>query len=90
MAFVEDYAPFLTDFGIAATVGGVAITAIFDNGYADAFGIVSGSAPVLLCSSASVSAATVGAAVSVNATSYTVREIQPDGVGMTRLLLQEA
>jgi len=90
MAFVADHAVFLSDFGVAATVGGVALRGIFDNGYADAFGIVSGSAPVLLISTTAAPAVAHGSAVVIGSDSFTVREIQPDGLGMTRLLLQEA
>lgn len=74
----------------AATVGGVpGISGIFDDAYIDPLGM-SGSQPSLLCASADVSAAAQGAAVVVNAVSYTVGSIQADGTGMTRLLLQEA
>lgn len=72
-----------------ATVGGVAMNGIFDDAYIDPLGIA-GSQPSLLCKSADVSGAAQGAAVVVNAVSYTVGSIQPDGTGITRLLLQEA
>jgi hypothetical protein len=90
MAIVENFPSFLADFGVAATVDGVAVTGIFDNSYVDSFGVVSASEPTLLCSSSSVSTAGTGDAVSVVGTSYKVAGIQPDGTGMTRLVLQEA
>lgn len=71
------------------TVGGVSVAGIFDDAYLDPLGIA-GSQPSLLCASADVSTAAQGTAVVVNAVSYTVGSIQPDGSGMTRLLLQEA
>lgn len=74
---------------VTATVGGVSVSGIFDDAYLDPLGIA-GSQPSLLCASADVSGAAQGSAVVVNAVSYTVGSIQPDGTGMTRLLLQEA
>ena len=86
MALVEETAPFLTDFGIAATVNGVAVTGVFDAEYADAFGITNGTRPVLLLPS--TVAASVGHSVVVSGITYTVAEIQPDGTGLTRLMLK--
>lgn len=71
-----------------ATVGGSAVSGIFDDAYLDPLGM-SGSQPALLCADADVSTAVHGTAVVVNSVSYTVASIQPDGTGMTRLLLQE-
>lgn len=88
MAFVEDAAPFLTDFGVAATVGGVSLTGIFDNAYADPFGMVAATSPVLLAADSDVAAAEIGDLVSVGGGTYAVAEIQPDGTGMTRLMLK--
>jgi len=76
------------DFGVDATLDGSAVRGIFDDAYTDPLGMA-GSQPLLLCSSADVSTAAQGTAVVVNSVSYTVGSIQPDGTGMTRLLLQE-
>ncbi len=89
MALVENLAPFTADFGVAVTVAGVSKVGIFDDAYIDPLGMA-GSQPALLCASADVSTAAQGTAVVVNSVNYTVGSIQPDGVGMTRLLLQEA
>lgn len=72
----------------AATVGGVVVAGVFDNAYADPLGF-SGSTPSLLCASADVSTAAQGTAVAVNGVNYTVAGIEPDGTGMTRLLLEK-
>lgn len=88
MSFTEDFAPLFADFGVAATVGGASVTGIFDDAYADALGIA-GSGPTLLLPSASAASASLGASCVVGAVSYTVSGIQPDGTGMTRLMLQE-
>lgn len=69
------------------------IPGVFDNAYADLLGM-SNSAPNFVCGSASVAAMAAGASVSVVkngvTTAYTVREIQPDGNGLTRLVLEAA
>lgn len=87
MAFAEDLTPFFTDFALPATVGGVAVLGIFDNGYGVGLGIVAGSAP-LLTVEATVTT-TIGAAVSVAGGSYTIAEIKPDGSGLKLLVLEE-
>lgn len=85
----ESMPAFMADFGIAATVGGASVRGIFDDAYLDPLGM-SGSQPALVCASVDVSAAAQGTAVVVNTINYTVGSIQPDGTGITRLLLQEA
>lgn len=73
-----------------ATIGAVSgVPGIFDDAYTDQLGI-SGSTPALLCASTDVASAAYGASVTIGAVSYTVHAIQPDGIGMTRLLLQES
>jgi hypothetical protein len=89
MAFTEDPAPFYADFGIAATVGGVSCTGLFDNGHAAAFD-VAGTAPSLLLPDSSAASAAHGTAVTVGGHSYTVAAIEPDGTGMTLLRLEAA
>lgn len=88
MALTENLTSFFADFGVAATVGGVSVTGIFDKAYIEALGYVNANNPVLLVLS-SVSASE-GTAVTVNATSYTVASIEPDGTGLTLLQLEAA
>lgn len=88
MAFAEDLTPYFADFGITATVGGVSVRGIFDNAYQDSFGIVASPQPSLLIASSSAPSAAVGDSVVANTATYTIAEIQPDGTGMTRLLLK--
>lgn len=73
---------------VEATVSGVSVAGIFDNAYQDSFGIVASPQPSLLVASSSAASAAVGDSVVANSTTYTVAEIQPDGTGMTRLLLK--
>lgn len=91
--FVEDHALFLSDFGQSATVGGSAVSAIFDNGYAlgsvGPIGMAS-SQPMLTLATADVPANPVGTAVVVAAGNYTVGAHEPDGTGISRLMLEAA
>lgn len=87
---MENLASFFADFGTAVTVGGVACVGLFDNGYAQALGFVSGSAPSVVVKAADVPSVAQGAAVTIAAASYTVTAIEPDGAGLVLLRLQEA
>ena len=89
--FVENTAAFFADFGQSATVGGVVVSGIFDNGYAlgsvGAMGMAS-SQPTLTLATASVPANPVGTAVVVGGGNYLVGAHEPDGTGMSRLMLE--
>lgn len=93
MPFAEALAPLFADFAVAVTVDGVTRAAIFDNGYATgavgAFGMAS-SAPMLTMPTTSVPASPVGKAVVVAGANYTVAEHQPDGSGVSTLILERA
>lgn len=88
MAFTEDLAGYFADFGVDAVVGGVTVRCIFDNSFLDTLGIVADTRPMVLAKSADVSAVSVGAAVTIASVGYVVAEIQPDGTGITRLMLK--
>lgn len=77
------------EFAVSATLNASPIIGIFDSDYVDPLGTVSNS-PVLVCASASVSAATRGSVVVVGAVTYAVRDIQPDGTGVTVLILERS
>lgn len=79
-------AKLLTD---AATLNGVAVTGKFGDAYVEQFG-VAGSSPMFTLEDASAVGAQQGFSLVHGGVSYTVAGIQPDGSGMTRLLLQEA
>ena len=91
--FVENTAAYFSDFGQTATVGGVSVSGIFDNGYAlggvGAIGMAS-SQPTFTLATASVPASPVGTAVVVSGGNYLVGAHEPDGTGMSRLLLEAA
>lgn len=92
--FAEDAAAFFADFGQPATVGVQAVQGVFDN--AHALGAVGGFAgmgiattqPRLTCATASLPANPVGQACTVASGSYVVAEHQPDGTGISVLLLE--
>lgn len=81
-----DFDVFCADFGVDVVVGGVSQRGIFDDAYAEAFGLVGGSRPVLVVLTSPQ--AVRGASVSVGGKSYTVAESQPDGTGVTTLQLE--
>lgn len=98
MAFVEDHTAFMPDFGVQATATTrhgevVTLQVIFDNGYqlagAGPMGLAS-SQPSATARSADVADLITGSAIEIGGVSYTVAEQQPDGTGMTVLLLEKA
>lgn len=79
------------EFATAALVGASAVNGIFDNGYAEAFGIAAGTKPTFLCKVADLPALTLGTTTAViGGVTYTIVENQPDGLGLTTLTLEKA
>lgn len=89
MAFVEDYNGFLLDFGVDATVDGVACRGIFDSDYGDPLGLVAGQRLVFTTIASTVTSAVVGDSVSIGGQIYLIAEVQPDGTGLVRLVLEK-
>ena len=69
------------------TWGAVAIPVVFDATYADPLGMAVNQ-PRARCASSLHAGMALGAAVSINAISYTVQAIEPDGTGITNLQLR--
>lgn len=74
-------------------IGGDIVPALFENGFA--FGNVgligmASSQPSITLKTSDVPSNPVGTAVTVNATSYLVAAHEPDGTGMSRLMLEVA
>lgn len=91
MAMAEDLLAFFSvdEFAVPATLAGAAVVGIFDNGYAEAFGAIAMRGPIFRLRTADAASATVGAALVVNGTdSYRVTSVQPDGTGITVLVLE--
>lgn len=85
------------DFGVAATytpAGGVASTVngVFDNDFVevDTGGSVTFAQQqaTFMCRTADVSSAAEGDAITISGENYIVRIVQPDGTGMTNLILE--
>lgn len=95
--FTEDLSTFFADFGHTANFGAGDVLAFFDDGFerssVGAFGMTT-SQPAITLPSAQVPANPVGVSVVVtvdgSAVPYVVAEAQPDGTGITRLLLEVA
>lgn len=89
--FTESLAPFFADFSAAVTIGGSSASAIFDAGYARGdVGLVgmAGSAPTLMLPTADVASDVIGQTAVVGLVNYTVVEHQPDGTGVSTLVLE--
>lgn len=78
---------------MVATVNGTSLDVIFDNGFAlgsvGPFGMAS-TTPQITLQTNVVPPAVVGMPVVVNGVNYTVAAHEPDGTGISRLLLEAA
>ena len=93
MAFVEDISVFLADFGVLVTLGSGQVRAIFDNGHARAevgYAGMAGTQPMLTLATADVPTSPLGLSVTVGSVSYQVAAHEPDGTGISILLLERA
>jgi hypothetical protein len=97
MAFVEDFTVFFADFGVLATpVLGEAVTVIFDRAQIQALnGEITATGPVALAVSADVAdwvphetQLTIAATAGTPEADYILRDTQPDGTGLTLLILE--
>ncbi|MEW6612702.1 MAG: hypothetical protein AB1409_08175 [Pseudomonadota bacterium] len=87
MDFAADLNLFVADFGINAVVGGVSVRGIFDNAFVEQLG-VEGLRPTFTAPTASLPAVSHGTVVTINAVSYRSIGVQPDGTGVTLLILE--
>lgn len=92
--FAADLATFFAPpAGQAVTVGGMVVFAIFDNGYSlgsvGPIGMAS-SQPMLTLATTDVPADPVGTAVVVGSTNYTIGAHEPNGTGVSQLMLEAA
>ena len=79
------------EFGSSVKVGGETISGIMLDPYVEALG-AEGAALRLVCRTSDVTTLTSvvhGTTLVIGTTSYTVRSVQPDGEGMTSLVLEE-
>jgi hypothetical protein len=92
MAFTEDFTVFFADFGVPATPNaGANITVIFDRAHIQAMGgEISGTGPIALAVSADVSTFVAHTTtLTIAGNTYTLRDLQPDGTGLTLLVLED-
>ena len=94
--FTEDLSPFFdttTGFAQTATVAGQSVAVLFGDAYAAGnVGMLgmAGNQPAITLKTADVPASPLGATVVVNATTYLVAAHEPNGSGVSRLILESA
>ena len=80
------------EYGVAATYSGSTVYGIFDNDYfdgiADAGVPVESAQPRFLCRTADVSSVAHDETILISGVTYTIVGIEPDGTGMTNLILE--
>lgn len=89
MPFTEDLSVFFnpTEHGTAALLDGAPVQGIFASSYAQAFEGVSGADTTYMLPSTQAAAAAPGSTLLVGSTTWRVRSVQPDGTGVTLLML---
>ena len=97
MPFTEDLAAFFDVAGGFASSalydGTTTITGIFDDAHelaALGMAMQAAAGPQFLCRAADVAADPVGKSLVVNGITYSIAEHQPDGTGMTTLILKRS
>lgn len=88
MAFTETLSDFFGDFQTVASFSGTTANVIFDEEYIETESIT-GVAPIMTCQTSEVSSLQEGDSVVVNGTTYYVIHKQPDGTGVSRVLLHK-
>ena len=91
MMFTEDITAFFDtdDFAVDATLQGVAVKGIFDEGYVEPLGnVVEGAAPQFQCAAASVPSVAHGQSLVIGARTFKIVGIEPDGTGVVILRLE--
>lgn len=87
MPFSEDFTDFFSDFDKPATWKGISVKGILDREYIET-SMISGFQPIFTCEATDVTGAAQGDAIIVDSVSYKIRETQPDGTGIMRLILE--
>lgn len=89
MAYAEDLSPFFDPEmdGDTATLDGASVNGIYQNGFAEAFGMAGHDARFTLPEAATGTTNQASVLV-VRGLTYRVRSVQPDGTGVCTLLLE--
>lgn len=94
MAFVEDLSAFFNsdDFADEASLSGLSVRGIFDNAYAMANGGLgmSDSAPAFTLQTSQVPSSPVGQLIVIKSVTYAIAMHEPDGTGVSVLILERA
>jgi endonuclease YncB( thermonuclease family) len=91
MDMAADFRSMTKDFGMVATIGAASVRGIFDDAYqTTSNGFIESSAPQFQCATADVASVVQGQTITVNAKNYLVTTVQPDGTGVTTLILELA
>lgn len=91
--FAEDLAPFFStdEFATQATIGGDPVRVIFEQPFAEPFGAaLETTQPQCWAPSASVATVRQGAVVVIGGNTYKVERIEPDGTGISRIVMYPA
>lgn len=79
------------EFATEATIGANTVPVIFDNAYASVLdGLVESTGPACTGPTSALASAVQGTAITIDSTAYLVTHNQPDGTGITTLLLERA
>jgi hypothetical protein len=84
-----DRLAYLQAVGEQISVNGQTLWAVPDNAYVDVLDLAAGTRPQAIVRTADVPNIAPGQTVVMQGTQYSVAEIQPDGTGMTTLILQK-
>lgn len=90
MSFTEDLTPFFSDFGVAATLGGVSVVGILDETPLIAFGSVGGNDPRFTLRASDLPADPRTVTLVTGARTFNVRDWSLDGTGLAVLELEAA
>jgi len=93
MSFFEDHSQYFSDFGVTAAIGANSFSVIFDHEY---FAVDIGEAgqehrqPFFTCISSDLpQGAADGTVVTIGGTDYRIKNIRPDGTGISVVDLYE-
>lgn len=80
---VEDQSIYVQEFGVDATVAAGSVRVIYDRNPETALGMVDQAGPSVSFVSADWPAVTRGAEITIDAVTFRVIGVEPDGTGMT-------
>jgi len=88
--FVEDFSEFFIESELAtnARIGSSIVAGIFDNQFVEVNGI-EGVRPVFTCAASNVVDLSFEKSIEINNITYKVAGVQPDGTGLTNLVLEK-